>query len=150
MSTILASKSSSSDSLNVSTCHGRRFRAFQIRCTVSADTVLRAERSRRPSSFTVRNVSLTIASTVAGGTWGLRPRAGAITPTPWTPTSTKRSRHGATVFGYVRNSFAVERTDIASANANNARACTTLRCGNTDDRAIRSKSRRASDDTSMT
>jgi hypothetical protein len=37
-STSLASQSGSFDSLNVSTCHGRRFRAFQMRSTVSLPT----------------------------------------------------------------------------------------------------------------
>ena len=34
-----------------------------------------------------------------------------VTPTPPTPTSMNRSRHTTTVFGYVPNDFAVERTD---------------------------------------
>jgi hypothetical protein len=95
-------------------------------------------------------MSCTIASTVAGSISGLRPRPGAITPTPATPASMNRSRHAATVFGYVRNNFAVERTERPPANSSNAVACTTLRCGNRDDRAIRSSSTRASGETSMT
>ena len=95
------------------------------------------------------NVSCTIASIVAGAISGLRPRPGAITPTPSTPASTNRSRQAATVFGYVRNNLAVDRTDAPSASSNNAVAWTTLRCGNRDDRAIRSSSTRASGDISM-
>lgn len=43
-----------------------------------------------------------------------------------------------------------ERPERPSANSDNAVARTTLRCGNTDDRTIRSSSTRVSGDTSMT
>jgi len=111
---------------------------------------VRVDQHIEPPSGTVCNVSCTIASIVAAGISGLRPRPGAITPTPSTPAARNRSRHAATVFGYVPSSFAVKRTDRPSANANNAFACTTCRCGNTDDRAIRSNSTQAPADTSMT
>ncbi len=51
---------------------------------------------------------------------GLRPRPGAITPIPATPSATNRSRHRVTVSGCEPSERAVERTDAPSANANNA------------------------------
>jgi hypothetical protein len=45
--------------------------------------------------------------------------------------------------------LAVERTERPSANHNNAWACTTLRCGNTDERAIDPNATGASNDISM-
>lgn len=109
---------------------------------------MRVDQHDEPPSGTVCNVSCTIASIVAGTISGLRPRPDAITPTPATPASMNRSRHAATVFGYVRHNRAVERTDASSTNSSNAVACTTLRCGNRDDRAIRSNSTRGSGDIS--
>ena len=98
----LASKSGSLESLNASTRHGSRLRAPQMRATVSLPTPWRAaidlvDQCVEPSAGRRRSVSSTIASTVSGAIWRLRPRPGATTPTPAGPSRANRRRHARTV-----------------------------------------------------
>lgn len=90
----------------------------------------------------VCNVSSTIASIVAWGISGLRPRPDAIDPT-----ASNLRRHRRTVSGVVAHSRAIASFAAPSATNNKADACITQRCGSDDDPAIRSNSTRCSRDT---
>src|ERR671918_756373 len=90
MSTSLASKSGSVDSLKRSTRQGRIFRARHSWATKSLPTPWRAAIARvdhcvEPSTGTDSRVSFTMSSTTEGSTRRFRPRPGAIVPTASTP-----------------------------------------------------------------
>jgi len=75
---------------------------------------------------------------------GLRPRPGAITPTPSTPVSAKRARQRRTAFGVVPHRRAISLFPTPSAASSRPLAWSTARCGNEDDRAIASSATRSS------
>ena len=105
---------------------------------VLANTVACAERASRPTRRSiVRNgVQRVMHDRFHRCRLDLRlaPTTRCDHPDTDTPTSMNRSRHAATVFGYVRSNIAVERTERPSANSNNAVASTTSQSGNRDDR----------------
>jgi len=104
---------------------------------------VRVDHAVEPSSGTVRNVSSTIASMTDWAISGLRPRPGAIVPTASTPPASNFARQRRTVSGVVAHSRAISLFATPSAASNNPDACTTARCGNVVERAMRSNSRRS-------
>jgi hypothetical protein len=96
------------------------------------------------------NVTRTTSATVPSTSHALRPRTLPITPTPSTPStprSTKRTRHARTVSAETRQRRAISKFATPSAANNKPWACTTARCGNDVDRAIRTSVTRCSSDT---
>jgi hypothetical protein len=86
------------------------------------------------------NVSSTTRCTVSAGSQDFRPRPLAIVPTPSIPFSTNRFRHRRTVSESTPERRAISSLATPSAAHNNAFACTTRRCGNTEDTATRASS----------
>ena len=151
-STSFSSKWGSFDSLNVSTRHGRRFLARQIRATVSLPTpwrspIVRVDQHVDSSSGVECSVSSTIASTVSWGISGLRPRPGPMAPTASVPPASNLWRHRRTVSGVVEHSRAIASFAAPSAASSRADAWTTIRWGSEGDFAIRSSSERCLRDT---
>jgi hypothetical protein len=102
--------------------------------------IVRVDHAVDPSSGTVCRVSSTIASITSWAICGLRPRPAAIDPTALTPPASNFARHRRTVSGVVEHARAIASFASPSAANNNALACTTQRCGNDVERAIRSNS----------
>jgi hypothetical protein len=85
----------------------------------------------------------TISAAVPSGSHDLRPRPGATRPIPSGPSASNRRRQARTLSSVVRHR-ATSFVATPSAASNNARARVTCRCGNDDDRAIRSTASRCS------
>ena len=94
------------------------------------------------SSGRSSRVTRTTSATVVSASHDRRPRPGAIRPTPSTPSDAKRRRHARTLSLVVPHRRATSLVATPSAANSNALACTTLRCGNDDDAAIRSNAAR--------
>src|SRR5271156_4405179 len=147
-STSLASKCGSLLTLNVSTRHGFKLWSAQIVATASLPIPTRAARVRvlhcvDPSAGRSLCVSRNTSSTMPGGRLDLRPRPLAITPTPLVPCSANRERHRRTVSESTSQRRAISSLATPSAANSRPRACTTCRCGNDVEVAIRSKSARS-------
>ena len=87
-------------------------------------------------------VTRTISATVPSGNPGLRPLPFAITPTPPTPFCSKRVRHRRTASESTSHRRAISWLATPCAAHSNPFACTTWRCGNVVDDAIRTNSTR--------
>ena len=146
-STSFDSNSGSVLSLKTSTRHGFSSWSAHICATVSLLTPTCAARVRvvqcvAPPGGCPVNVSSTTRCTVSAGSQDFRPRPLAIVPTPPMPFSANRFRHRRTASESTPQRRAISSFGTPSAAHSNAFACTTWRCGNTDEPAIRASSAR--------
>lgn len=79
-----------------------------------------------PSSGEANSVSCTTASTVPSGAHDVRPRPGAISPTPSTPSASKHLRQERIESFVVSHRRATSLLASPSAASSTAEACTTF------------------------
>ena len=140
-STSLASKRGSTDSLNVSTRHGRSPRPCQMPATVSLPTPWRSAidlvvQCVAPPGGSAPSVSATTAATTASPIALGRPRPGRTLPTEATPSASKRDRHLRTVLVVAPERRAISALASPSPAHSNARAWRTTRYSTVCEHAI--------------